>query len=146
MEKPGLVQIAATLALFVKENNTLLMIRRKWNPYKDKLAFPGGFIEPGKEDIFQTAVREFFEETGVCIEKDQISLLDIRSNPSRDPRGHVIDVGFLCIIPSQIEISESTDETWPIWVTLDDIKSDELAFDHKEMFENVKTRITKLSL
>lgn len=144
MEKPGLVQIAASLALFVSENNTLLMIRRKWNPYKDKLAFPGGFMESGKEDIFQTAVREFYEETGVCIEKDQISLLDIRSNPSRDPRGHVIDVGFLCVVPNPIVILESTDETWPVWVTIDEINSDDLAFDHKEMFEVVKSRIKKL--
>jgi len=141
MEKPGLVQIAASLALFVRENNALLMIRRKCNPYKDKLAFPGGFLELGKEDIFQTVVREFYKETGACVEKDQISLLDIRSSPSRDSRGHVIDVGFLCIVPKPIVILESTDETRPVWVTIDEINPDDLAFDHKEMFEVAKSRI-----
>jgi len=144
MEKLGLVQIAASLALFVSEDNTLLMIKRRWDPYKDKLAFPGGFMESGKEDIFQTSVREFYEETGVHIEKDQISLLDIRSNPSRDPRGHVIDVGFLCVVPKPIKIVEVTDETWPVWVPIDEIVPDDLAFDHYDMLESVKSRIQKL--
>ena len=144
MEKPGLVQIAASLAFFVRENKSLLMIKRRWEPYKDKLAFPGGFIESGKEDIYQTAVREFYEETGVSIEKYQISLLDIRSSPSRDPRGHVIDVGFLCVVEKPITILEITDETLPVWVSIDEINPDDLAFDHKDMFEVAKSKIIKL--
>lgn len=141
MEKPGLVQIAASLALFVSENNSFLMIKRKWNPFKDKLAFPGGFIESGEEDIFQTVVREFYEETGVSIKKDQISLLDIRSNPNRDPRGHIIDVGFLCVVSKPVIILESTNETWPVWVNINEFKQDDLAFDHKDMYEVALSRI-----
>jgi len=141
MEKLGLVQIAASLAFFVREDNTSLMIKRRWEPYKDKLAFPGGFMESGKEDIYQTAIREFYEETGVSVEKYQISLLDIRSSPSRDPRGHVIDVGFLCIVEKPIKILEITDETLPVWVPIDEINPDDLAFDHKSMFESVKSQI-----
>ena len=143
MGKLGLVQIAATLALFVREDKTLLMIKRRWEPYKGKLAFQGGFMESGKEDIYQTAVREFYEETGVSIEKGQISLLDIRSSPSRDPRGHVIDVGFLCVVDKPITILEITDETLPIWVSVDGINPNDLAFDHKDMFEVVKSKIIK---
>jgi ADP-ribose pyrophosphatase YjhB (NUDIX family) len=121
-----------------------LMIRRKWKPYKDKLTFPGGFMESGKEDIFQTAVREFYEETAVCIEKDQISLLDIRSSSFRDPHGHVIDIGFLSVVPKPIVNLESTNETWPVWVIIDEISQDDLAFDHKGMLEVVKFRIKKM--
>ena len=98
-------------------------------------------MESGKEDIYQTAIREFYEETGVFVEKDQISLLDIRSSPSRDPRGHVIDVGFLCIVEKPIKILEITDETLPVWVPIDEINPDDLAFDHKSMFESVKSQI-----
>jgi len=72
--------------------------------------------------------------------------LDIRSSPYRDPRGHVIDVGFLCVVPKPKVFLESTNETLPVWVTIDEINQDNLAFDHKEMFEIVKYRILKLSI
>jgi 8-oxo-dGTP diphosphatase len=143
MKESTEIQVAASLAVFAREDNSLLMIRRRYAPYKDKLAFPGGFMEVGKEDIFQTAVREFAEETGVHIKTSQISLLDIRSSPTRDPRGHVIDVGFLCIIPKSVSIAQVTEETYPTWFFINDIDPDELAFDHKEMLNAVKAELKR---
>jgi len=49
-------------------------------------------------------------------------------------------------VPKPKVFLESTNETLPVWVTIDEINQDNLAFDHKEMFEIVKYRILKLSI
>ena len=95
----------------------------------------------GKETVYQTAIRELFEETGIIITIDALQLVDVRSDPRRDPRGHVLDIGFLSIIKDEKTLPERTDETFPEWIPFEKVKTLEFAFDHREMFENLKKYI-----
>ena len=52
--------VAATVAVFAKNKKSFLMIKRRTEPFKDKYAFPGGFLDVGKETVYQTAIRELF--------------------------------------------------------------------------------------
>jgi 8-oxo-dGTP diphosphatase len=75
-----------------RKDNSLILIRRKKEPFKEHWALPGGFLEYG-ETAEHAAIREMKEETGLDIEI--IKLVGVYSDPSRDPRGHVISIAFL---------------------------------------------------
>ena len=81
---------AATIDVIVERDGEVLLVKRKHEPFQDKWALPGGFLECGKETLERTCVRELGEETGLVVEEEDLMLLDVYSEPDRDPRGHVI--------------------------------------------------------
>jgi 8-oxo-dGTP diphosphatase len=74
----------------------LLLIRRAQEPFTDRYALPGGFVDVG-ETVEAAALRELKEETGVEGEIER--LIGVYSDPARDPRGHNVSVAFL-VTPS----------------------------------------------
>ena len=74
------------------------MIERGQHPYKDKLAFPGGFMRIN-ETLEMTVIREMREETSVDLKLESIEQLKTVSSLDRDPRGRVITTPYLCFIP-----------------------------------------------
>ena len=129
---------AASVAVYAKKDNCFMVIRRLHEPFKDYYAFPGGFLEVDKEDLEHTAIRELKEEAGINAEVDKLHLIDVRSSPTRDPRGHVIDVGYLYIIDTKCPISDRTDEAKPEWMPWDQFDSIKLAFDHDLYWKRIK--------
>ena len=77
--------------VLIKDNN-ILLVKRKFEPFKDYWALPGGFVEYG-ESVEEAIIREFAEETN--LDAHVKNLLNVYSNPSRDPRGHTISVVFI---------------------------------------------------
>ena len=59
---------------FNKEEDKILMCKRKKDPFKGKLNFVGGKVEPN-EDELHAAYRELEEETGIT--KDDITLTNL---------------------------------------------------------------------
>ena len=59
------------ILVYNKEQDKILMCRRKKEPYKDKLNLVGGKVEEN-EDILVAAYRELEEETGIT--KEDIKL------------------------------------------------------------------------
>lgn len=70
----------------------LLLIRRKFAPFKGRHALPGGLVEVG-ETLEAAAARELREETGMTPKSSR--LIGVYSDPKRDPRGHCVSVAFL---------------------------------------------------
>jgi 8-oxo-dGTP diphosphatase len=103
----------------------ILLIKRKNPPFKDMWALPGGFVEYN-EKTEDAVVREIFEETGLSTRVK--SLLDVYSDPSRDPRGHTVSVVY--ILESDDEkVAAGDDASLAKFFNLDDLPK--LAFDHK---------------
>ncbi len=73
-------------------DDRLLLIRRAHEPFTDRYALPGGFVEVG-ETVEAAALRELREETGVDGRIER--LIGVYSDPARDPRGHNVSVAFL---------------------------------------------------
>jgi len=69
-----------------------VLIKRDHPPFSGCYALPGGFVEIG-ETVEAACKREAKEETGLDIEL--VGLIGIYSDPSRDPRGHVVSAAFL---------------------------------------------------
>ena len=84
--------LLTTDAIIFDENNDIVLIKRKNEPFRDYWAIPGGFVEIG-ETVEESCIREAKEETNLDIEI--ISLVGVYSQANRDPRGHTVTVVFL---------------------------------------------------
>lgn len=62
------------ILVFNREEDKILMCKRKKDPFKGKLNFVGGKVEPN-EDELHAAYRELEEETGLT--KDDITLTNL---------------------------------------------------------------------
>ncbi len=127
---------ALTVDAVVEKNGALLLIRRKNPPFKNQWALPGGFVEYG-ENLEDAVKREVFEEAGVSIELN--GLLDVYSEPGRDPRGHVVSVCYLA--ETQDEGKSGSDAQEVMFFQLADIERDKLAFDHARIIADYECRI-----
>ncbi|MDP6612881.1 MAG: NUDIX hydrolase [Candidatus Hydrothermarchaeota archaeon] len=78
--------------VLLRKDGSFVLVKRAFEPYKGRWALPGGLAEYGKP-LEESAVREAKEETGLDVEV--VRVLDVLSNPGRDPRGHVVSVCFL---------------------------------------------------
>lgn len=67
--------VAASVGIiFYTEDNQVLFEIRKRDPKKGFLDLPGGFCDPD-EPAEDTCVREFYEETGLKLERDKFKFL-----------------------------------------------------------------------
>lgn len=80
----------------------VLTITRLLPPYQDQESFPGGFLNPHLESIPGCGAREGSEETNVVVPEAELQLLDVRSRPERDERGHVVDHGYMWLVPQHL--------------------------------------------
>jgi 8-oxo-dGTP diphosphatase len=138
------IALAATVVLYDTARRAVLLIERENAPFGGCWAFPGGFLEVGIETAEQTAARELFEETGVSIAPDCLTLIDIRTAPDRDPRDHIADVGYYAEIHDAK--AHAGDETRLVrWVPLEEVERLPLAFDHATLWRNARQRIPSLA-
>ncbi len=107
------------------KDNQILLIKRKNDPYKDKWAMPGGFVEYG-ERTEDAVLREVKEETGLEAKISQ--LVGVYSDPKRDPRKHVVSITYLLKDISGTE-KGGDDAKEAKWWNIN--KLPELAFDHQ---------------
>ena len=116
--------------VFVKEGDSIfiLLIQRGREPFKNKWALPGGFIE--MDETLETACkRELLEETGLVVEKmTQFKTYDAIN---RDPRHRTISVVFSAEIDKKQLVNGGDDASGAGWFQVSDLP--ELAFDHKQI-------------
>lgn len=105
----------------------LLLIRRKFPPFKGRHALPGGLVEVG-ETVEAAAARELHEETGMI--PRSLRLIGVYSDPKRDPRGHCVSLAFLMRVESG-QPAAGDDAATAEFVA--DWRDKKLAFDHKKI-------------
>lgn len=112
-------------------NPYILLVKRKNEPFKGRLALPGGFLDENDEDLESCAKRELFEETNVTLEKGKLHFIKTFSDKDRDPRERVISNLYYTIIDRNKNMPIGKDDAWKAdWYDLNSLNTDELAFDH----------------
>jgi 8-oxo-dGTP diphosphatase len=133
-EKPEAIRYTADVVVTTTDGHVLL-IERRWDPFKGRWALPGGHVDPG-ETIRAAAARELAEETGVYAAPEELVKVGRFDAPGRDPRGRYVTVAYhLTVIPGTI-IEAGSDARNVQWWPLSDLPP--LAFDHADIVAAVR--------
>lgn len=124
------ISVTVDAVIFYKEKEELkvLLIQRKKDPFKEKWAIPGGFLEDD-EPVETGAKRELEEETGLKI--DKLWQIGAFGAPGRDPRGRIISIAFVGISATLASVKGNDDAGDAQWFKASALPN--LAFDHKEI-------------
>ena len=111
------------------EQFSVLVVRRAATPYRGRWALPGGFVGED-EDLLDAAERELREETGLSSVRAHLEQLRTYGSPRRDPRGRVVSVAHLALMPRLH--GGGTDAGAARWMRVSEMLDNEraLAIDH----------------
>ena len=123
--------LTADIFIFDDDLNFIL-IKRKNDPYKDYWALPGGFVEYG-ESVEDAAVREAKEETSIDVKLKE--LVNVYSNPNRDPRGHTVTVAYTAKGDLASKKADSDASDIKIF-SQEKLKDINIAFDHAKIIND----------
>jgi 8-oxo-dGTP diphosphatase len=111
----------------------VLLVRRSHDSdaYPDQWALPGGYVDAG-ERIDTAARRELAEETNVSAPAhwQQVGIYDA---PDRDPRGRVMSVAYVAVLPGLATPTAGDDAVDARWMPLVNALTAGLAFDHDDV-------------
>lgn len=126
------ITVDAIVFLQREESLSLLLIKRKHNPFINSWALPGGFLDMN-ETLERAVVRELEEETGLNgIEFKQFKTY---SALDRDPRGRTISTVFIGFTTKEnTDVFGADDAIEARWFNINELPS--LAFDHKLIIED----------
>ena len=106
---------------------SVLLVERGRPPHQGSWALPGGFVDID-EDLEAAARRELAEETGLQVEHLPMWQLGAYGAPDRDPRGRVVSVAYVVVVPPGSRPVASDDAADAQWRPVDGLTG--LAFDH----------------
>ena len=123
-----------TIDGIIIKDQKILLVKRKNDPFKDKWALPGGFVEYG-EKTEDAIMREVLEETGLRTKINQLA--GVYSDPNRDPRGHTITIVYMLdIIGGELKAGDDASD-----IKFFNVKElPELSFDHDKIIDETLQR------
>jgi 8-oxo-dGTP diphosphatase len=128
-----------TVDTIIQRDSRILLVKRRNDPFKGYLVLPGGFVNEG-ERVEDAAKREVKEETSLNIEL--LDILGVYSDPTRDPRGHMMSTVFISKISShndKVDAVAQDDAAAIEWISLEVIDTRNVGFDHKRIISDYKT-------
>lgn len=118
----------------------VLLIKRGGEPYRDRLAIPGGFLNTETETLKEACIREIQEEVSVKLFASQVVFFRMADKIDRDPRGRTISAIFSAILDDKQvkQVCAGDDAAGFAWIpfTKDVISNLNLAFDHTDILSD----------
>ncbi|MHA1988381.1 MAG: NUDIX domain-containing protein [Promethearchaeota archaeon] len=116
-------------------NNNIILVKRRYPPFKGKYALPGGFIDYD-ESPRQAVIREVLEETNLRVEV--IEKIGTYNKKWRDPREKRIETkAYRCrIVKDLSKLKGGDDATEAKPIPIKDIKMKDMAFDHYKILQD----------
>lgn len=134
--------LATDVALFTIKDDALfvrLITVDRPPHFKNTPGLPGGLID-AKETAEQAASRHLNIKAGIDSEKVHLEQLYTFSALNRDPRGRVVAVAYLALIPwEQLSPDERQDTETAYWYKVQGLKG--LAYDHDEILNAALQRL-----
>ena len=118
---------------FDESDLKVLLIKRGTEPYTGLWALPGDFIY-AEENIDTAAARVLHELTGM----ENVYLEQVRTFGAvgRHPLGRVLTVAYFSLVKtSNYQVSPASFAQKAEWVTISELRSSKIAFDHNEILE-----------
>jgi len=117
---------------------SVLLVQRKYEPYKNSWALPGGFVLE-TESLEEAVKRELSEETGIRVQ--YLEQLYSFGEPGRDPRQRIISIAYWGLVKTSqfAQLRASTDAQNAAWFNIKSLPP--LAFAHRTI---VQTGIERL--
>jgi len=143
--KTSSIKIAVDAIVFGYSKNdgvAVLLIQRKYEPFKNSWAIPGGFVLED-ESLEAGVKRELLEETGISV--NYLEQLYTFGEPGRDPRQRIVSVAYFGLVKASLyqQLKASTDAENAKWFSIKKLPT--LAFDHKEILtvaiERLRTKV-----
>ncbi|MFZ2189405.1 MAG: NUDIX hydrolase [Candidatus Magasanikiibacteriota bacterium] len=131
-------------SVVIINNEKILLIKRAKEPFMEKYAFPGGHVDLDDIDTKSACARELQEETGLKVNPEDLEFLIILDELNRDPRpGRRISIVYKINLPSEDLLKDckaDSDAKELIIKNIDELKPDDMAFDHWKVIEILKNR------
>ncbi|MCX2482340.1 NUDIX hydrolase [Pedobacter sp. MR2016-24] len=121
---------------FDGENLKILLIKRGFEPEKDKWSLMGGFIEEN-ESLDEAANKILLQLTG--LDGVYLEQLQAFGTPGRDPKERVVSVAYFALIDIHKYETQLNDRYHAEWFPVNEMPK--LIFDHEEMVEIAKKKI-----
>lgn len=116
---------------------SVLLIKRKIEPYINDWALPGGFVL-NNETLEEAVARELKEEAGVSI--NYLEQLFTFGKPDRDPRRRIISIAYFGLVKStDFRLFASSDASEAEWFNIYQLP--QLAFDHNDIVQKAINRL-----
>ena len=123
-------------AIIEDRKGNVVLIKRKYPPFQNYYALPGGFIDEGEKPV-EAVIREVKEETNLDVKVE--SKLGVYNKEGRDPRGNIHSTAYICrIIGDFYDIKGGDDSKKAELIPIDQLKTIDLAFDHREILRDAK--------
>ena len=137
MKYTSKIFVTVDIVVFDYQQQNILLIQRKNDPYKGMWALPGGFVDE-HEDLETAARRELKEETSIEVEK----LMQVKAfgKPGRDPRQHTVSIAFVGVAAENVVVLAADDAKEAKWFDKNNLP--DLAFDHAEIILETNKRLS----
>ncbi len=120
-----------------EEGISILLIKRKNQPFQKLWALPGGFVK-NEESLEKAVRRELWEESGVDV--NYLEQLYTFGKVDRDPRGRIVSVAYFGLIrPKDYRLLAASDAEDVSWFNIK--KLPKMGFDHKNILETAIKRL-----
>jgi len=134
--------VTATMSIVDPKTKQILLAKRSDNSdaFPSMWSLPGGFLDVGTETVRQCASREIMEECNLVVDPNDWTILGIDDKPGYDPRyTQVVNICYgLSVrdVLNDINNMAPNDDVQELkWVSFEDAKNMELAFNHNAIIE-----------
>ncbi|MBO9202708.1 MULTISPECIES: NUDIX hydrolase [Niastella] len=135
-QKRMLVAVDSIIFGFDGHELKLLLIKRGFEPEKDKWSLMGGFVQPD-EDFEQAGNRILKQLTG--LKNVYIEQLYAFGEPNRDPEERTVSVAYFALIDIGKYEKQISDDFHAEWFSLK--KTPKLIFDHTRMVKMAQEKL-----
>ena len=133
------LKVDIVLLSIIENELKVFLLKRSDNPYKDKWSLAGGYI-PKEMDAYQAAHHQLKIKTGLTC--SNLRLVDVFSNPDRDPTGNIASCAFMTLVNSnEMKTIKTKFASEYKWENVNKIK--DLAYDHKDIIQKAKKMLEK---